>query len=126
MIIRRVKETIFPPSLVTLPHVHVLDLAKDGHIKPHIDSVKFCGDIIGGLSLLSSSVMRLVHEDNKDLIVDVLLNRFSLYVMSGVARQKFTHEILGVGDSLFNQKVVPRDRRISVIFRCEPDRTEDD
>ena len=27
-------------SLVPLPAIHVLDLAEDGHIEPHIDSIK--------------------------------------------------------------------------------------
>jgi alkylated DNA repair protein alkB family protein 7 len=118
--VEMVKTFCFPSSYTTLPHVHVLDLAKHGHIKPHIDAVKFCGDIIGGLSLLSPSVMRLVHEDNKDLIVDFHLKRRSLYVMQGIARYKFTHEILAEDVSVFGEIKVPRDRRISIMFRCEP------
>jgi alkylated DNA repair protein alkB family protein 7 len=117
----RVRGFVFPPSLVQLPHVHVLDLDKSGVIKPHIDSIKFCGRIIGGLSLLSSSVMRLVHEQNLDMTVDILLKRRSLYIMTGEARYKYTHSILGPSDSLFGDKPVPRERRVSVMFRCEPD-----
>lgn len=42
------------------PRVHTIDLAEDGgHIDGHIDSVKFCGDHIIGLSLLSPSVLRM-------------------------------------------------------------------
>ena len=119
-IIKKVKEFTFPPALQTLPYVHILDLDKNGVIKPHIDSVKFCGQIIGGLSLLSTSVMRLVHEDNPDLVVDVLLKRRSLYVMKDLARYKFTHAILGHKESVFDGIQIPRDRRISIIFRCEP------
>ena len=73
-------------KLSPLPEVHVLELAKDGYIRPHIDSVKvamqkyhcffccqyylqhppsssvqFCGEVIAGVSLLSPSVMRLEH-----------------------------------------------------------------
>ena len=32
-----------------LPYVHVLDLAGDGHIKPHVDSARFCGDTVAVL-----------------------------------------------------------------------------
>lgn len=120
-LIDRIKKFCFTSGLVTLPHVHILDLAKHGVIKPHIDSIKFCGDVIGGLSLMSSSVMRLVHEDEKSLMVDVNLQRRSLYIMQGLARYKFTHEILGDDESFFGQTKVSRDRRISIIFRCEPD-----
>ena len=38
---------------------HVIDLAKDGIISPHVDSVKFSGNLIAGLSLQSLRVMRL-------------------------------------------------------------------
>lgn len=38
--INRVREFAFPKETSHLSYVHVLDLAKDGHIKPHIDSVR--------------------------------------------------------------------------------------
>ena len=38
---------------------HVVDLAKDGSISAHTDSIKFSGRLIAGLSLLSERVMRL-------------------------------------------------------------------
>lgn len=104
-----------------LAHVHVLDLAKEGEIKPHVDSVKFCGDTIAGLSLLSPSVMRLVHEKDANEIVDVKLEKRSLYIMKNQARYDYSHAILGLNDSIFNGQPVPRDRRVSIIFRCEPD-----
>lgn len=103
-----------------LAHVHVLDLAKEGEIKPHVDSVKFCGDTIAGLSLLSSSVMRLIREEDASEVIDVKLNRRSLYIMKNEARYDYSHAILGIKDSVFNGKTIPRDRRVSIIFRCEP------
>ncbi|KAG8236628.1 hypothetical protein J437_LFUL016460 [Ladona fulva] len=39
-IINRVRRIAFPPNSGHLYLVHVLDLAKDGHIKPHIDSIR--------------------------------------------------------------------------------------
>ncbi len=46
-----------PPIQFSVPHL--VDLAADGHINPHVDNVKFSGGIIAGLSLLSGRIMRL-------------------------------------------------------------------
>ncbi|KAE8749101.1 hypothetical protein FOCC_FOCC004270 [Frankliniella occidentalis] len=118
-ILDRVRQIAFPKGKPQLKHVHVLDLAENGFIKPHIDSVRFCGDTIAGLSLLSDSVMRLVHDKDANKIVDVLLKQRSLYVMRDSARYNFTHEILKKDTSRFNDNIVPRHRRISVICRSE-------
>ncbi|XP_055951377.1 alpha-ketoglutarate-dependent dioxygenase alkB homolog 7, mitochondrial-like isoform X2 [Argiope bruennichi] len=120
-IIQRLQKLAFPAECKTLKLVHVLDLSKDGYIKPHVDSVRFCGNIISGISLLSSSIMRLAMEENKEMFVDVLLQRQSLYIMSGLVRYKFTHEILKDSESFFKGIAVPRGRRVSVICRNEPE-----
>ncbi|KAJ8971174.1 hypothetical protein NQ317_013369 [Molorchus minor] len=52
----------FSTNVEPLRFVHILDLDQKGYIKPHIDAVRFCGDTIAGLSLLTDSVMRLVHD----------------------------------------------------------------
>uniref|UniRef100_A0A2M3ZBG2 Putative alpha-ketoglutarate-dependent dioxygenase alkb protein 7 mitochondrial n=1 Tax=Anopheles braziliensis TaxID=58242 RepID=A0A2M3ZBG2_9DIPT len=122
---------------VAMPYVHVLDLAGTGVIKPHVDSVRYCGNIIAGVSLLSDSVMRLVRTNDEEQTndeyrqifakqqhmkywADVLLPRRSLYVMRDTARYKFTHEILASNESQFRQRPVSRSRRISIICRNEP------
>ncbi|KAK9957393.1 hypothetical protein ABG768_019580 [Culter alburnus] len=119
-ILRRVRVVAFPEGSQLLGPVHVLDLDKEGYIKPHIDSVKFCGSTIAGLSLLSDSIMRLVPENNSTDWVDLLLSRRSLYILRDDARFKFTHEILKDEDSFFSGQKVPRHRRISVICRNLP------
>ncbi|XP_072847610.2 alpha-ketoglutarate-dependent dioxygenase alkB homolog 7, mitochondrial isoform X1 [Pogona vitticeps] len=81
-ILQRVRDAAFPPGMPQLTQVHVLDLHKSGYIKPHVDSVKFCGCTIAGLSLLSSSVMHLVSEQNPEDWLDLLLERRSLYILS--------------------------------------------
>ncbi|KFM81865.1 putative alpha-ketoglutarate-dependent dioxygenase ABH7, partial [Stegodyphus mimosarum] len=81
IILQRLRNLAFPLHTAQIREVHVLDLAKNGFIKPHIDSIRFCGDTIAGISLLSSAVMRLVMEKNKSVFVDVLLPRRSLYIM---------------------------------------------
>ncbi|XP_044737902.1 alpha-ketoglutarate-dependent dioxygenase alkB homolog 7, mitochondrial [Chrysoperla carnea] len=118
--LKKVRDIAFPPDIAQLAHVHVLDLAPKGFIKPHIDAVRFCGTTIAGLSLLSDSVMRLVHDKKKLYTADVLLKRRSLYIMRNSARFDYTHEILNEKESVFNKKEVPRDRRVSIICRNEP------
>ncbi|XP_017577457.1 alpha-ketoglutarate-dependent dioxygenase alkB homolog 7, mitochondrial [Pygocentrus nattereri] len=116
----RVRAVAFPEGSPLLGPVHVLDLDKAGYIKPHVDSVKFCGSTIAGLSLLSDSVMRLVREESPVDWVDLLLSRRSLYILRDEARFKFTHEILKDDYSFFSGQRVPRHRRISVICRNLP------
>ncbi|XP_046894326.1 alpha-ketoglutarate-dependent dioxygenase alkB homolog 7, mitochondrial isoform X2 [Hypomesus transpacificus] len=119
-VLERLRTVAFPKGSTLLGPVHVLDLDKAGYIKPHIDSVKFCGTTIAGLSLLSDSIMRLVKEDDAAQWLDLLLPRRSLYILRDQARYKFTHEILRDEDSVFDGQRVPRQRRISVICRNLP------
>jgi hypothetical protein len=71
-----------------LTHVHILDLHEDGFIKPHVDAVRFCGNTIAGLSLLSDCVMKLTCEDDKNKWAKALLKRRSLYIMRFVIQFK--------------------------------------
>ncbi|XP_037555478.1 alpha-ketoglutarate-dependent dioxygenase alkB homolog 7, mitochondrial-like [Dermacentor silvarum] len=119
-ILGRIRALAFTPEVNQIQHVHCLDLLEDGHIKPHVDSVRFCGDTIAGLSLLSSSIMKLVHEKNPDKWVKILLRRRSLYIMRGTARYDYTHEILANQHSVFRSTPVHKSRRISVMCRNEP------
>ncbi|XP_018596390.1 alpha-ketoglutarate-dependent dioxygenase alkB homolog 7, mitochondrial [Scleropages formosus] len=119
-ILARVRGAAFREGSALLGPVHVLDLDKAGYIKAHLDSVKFCGSTIAGLSLLSDSVMRLVSEDNTKDWVDLLLPRRSLYILRDHARFKFTHEVLKDQESFFAGGRIPRHRRISVICRNLP------
>ena len=142
---------------------HGIDLKKDGKLTAHVDSVRYSGLIVAGLSLLSSSIMRLrpaaeystdatgdddVTEKSKqqsqqhlyepkpteapdDGHIDLYLPPRSLYVLSGLSRYEYTHELLDDG-SVFelqsgdavaagaddeNVIRVARDRRICIIFR---------
>ncbi|XP_070704281.1 alpha-ketoglutarate-dependent dioxygenase alkB homolog 7, mitochondrial [Pempheris klunzingeri] len=119
-VLNRVRSVAFPEDSQLLGPVHILDLDKTGYIKPHIDSVKFCGSTIAGLSLLSDSIMRLVKEDGTNEWLDLLLPRHSLYILRDQARYNFTHEILKDEESVFNGQRVPRLRRISIICRNLP------
>ncbi|XP_058445406.1 alpha-ketoglutarate-dependent dioxygenase alkB homolog 7, mitochondrial [Malaya genurostris] len=135
IIFDRLKQMAFNGE--TLPYIHVLDLTKEGVIKPHVDSVRFCGSTIAGVSLLTDAVMRLVrtndeeqtNEDYRQIFAtsrdskywaDILLSRRSLYIMKDSARYKFTHEILVGDESVFKDRKVDKGRRISIICRNEP------
>lgn len=123
-LIERIWTTSFPDRNRCSPFVHILDLHADGFIRPHLDEARYCGRIICGLSLLSSSIMRLQHCDDclADLLrADLLLPRRSLYKLSGIARFEFKHAILGNSESCFRNQQIPRERRISVICRELPE-----
>lgn len=62
-VFQRVRDKAFVSNV--LPHVHILDLAADGIIKPHVDSSRYCGSTIAGLSLLTDCIMRLKRVDEK-------------------------------------------------------------
>mmetsp|Transcript_17757 Transcript_17757/g.23149 ORF Transcript_17757/g.23149 Transcript_17757/m.23149 type:complete len:126 (+) Transcript_17757:355-732(+) len=114
----RVRTTIsqnFGPISRWLPP-HVIDLREDdGCIRPHIDSVKFSGGIVAGLSLLSRCTMTLARADEKSGEVKpnadshrLQLEPNSLYVLSGLARFSYAHSISET-----------QGRRLSIIFRDE-------
>ncbi|CAP27824.1 Protein CBG07885 [Caenorhabditis briggsae] len=120
-VISRIRSESFGANTEHLTYVHILDLHKDGVIKPHIDSIRYCGDVITGVSLLSDAIMRLRHKDQKDeLVVDLLMPRRSLYRLGGPGRYDFTHEVLDETESVWQGQKVPRDRRISIICRDLP------
>ncbi|CAO4367099.1 unnamed protein product [Caenorhabditis nigoni] len=120
-VISRIRSESFGANTEHLTYVHILDLHKDGVIKPHIDSIRYCGDVITGVSLLSDAIMRLRHKDQKDeLVVDLLMPRRSLYRLGGPGRYDFTHEVLGETESVWQGQKVARDRRISIICRDLP------
>jgi len=109
------------------------DLGTAGVIRPHIDSVKFSGDVVAGISLVSERVMRLrpgdietgsplwqgcsggreeEEDDGDGDWIDLRLGVGSFYFMGGRARYEWTHEIREVvgGDGGCGE-------RISIVMR---------
>lgn len=84
-VIKRVLEQ-YPEHLRSqLQAVHILDLSETGYIKPHVDNVKFSGDLLSGLCLLSPALMDLIHEETKETITAFLPAR-CLYIMTPEGR----------------------------------------
>jgi alkylated DNA repair protein alkB family protein 7 len=109
---------------------HAIDLHKDGELNAHVDSVRFSGNLVAGLSLLSDAIMRLKPSsdsssndasqekgDSSNEYIDLFLPRRSLYVLSGMSRYEYTHELLPSGSRFQDKSPVQRDRRLSIIFR---------
>ncbi|CAI5732932.1 unnamed protein product [Hyaloperonospora brassicae] len=118
-ILQKVREAaVLPQELNYFPAVHVIELAEDGYIRPHVDSVKFSGRVVAGLSLLSPSIMRF-QEEHGDSVIDAYLPRRSMYMITGRIRYHYMHAILP-GTQLFREHVrVNRTRRISIMLRDE-------
>lgn len=76
----RVKELAFNKD-ETLAHIHILDLHENGYIKPHVDAIRFCGNCIAGLSLLTDCVMRFRMATEKKRFAQAYLKRRSLYII---------------------------------------------
>ncbi|TNN08753.1 Alpha-ketoglutarate-dependent dioxygenase alkB7 [Schistosoma japonicum] len=130
---------------LVLPLIHILDLAENGEIMPHVDSVKFCGESIAVLSLLADSILRLavapqsevvgVPEGQRDYLhalnlpaigswIDILIPRRSVYIIRGALRYLLTHAILSNEQVAFMRNGhsvdmynLHRGRRVSVICR---------
>lgn len=121
---------------------HVVDLSSKGHIGAHVDSIKFSGSIVAGLSLNSSRILRLEHDNNYDndhdnhdndsnsiLAAEVILEPRSLYILSGPLRFNFSHQILGkkspknlpalINNNCNDDNDNNFDRRISIVIRDE-------
>jgi alkylated DNA repair protein alkB family protein 7 len=114
-----------PPECTWLP-CHAIDLKQDGELTAHVDSIKFSGGLVAGISLLTPSIMRLIPDQQtaeQAGWVDIYLPPLSLYVLTGVGRYSYTHELLPSGATFEsntntgNQITVERGHRLSVIFR---------
>ena len=115
-LIQRLRSMVLPPLL---PHTHVLDLASEGFITPHVDSVQYCGSSLAVLSLLSDAVIKLEHTEREDQWFKVLIKRYSVYVLDGKLRYEYKHSILKGEDSKVNGVTVEKGRRLSVIVRSD-------
>mgnify|MGYP002832781980 FL=1 len=95
---------------------HCIDLAADGGvIRPHIDSIKFSGRVVAGVSLVSAATMVLAEADPATgeprpgaRESELFLEPGSLYVLADESRYDYAHAI------------TPEGRRLSLILRDAP------
>jgi alkylated DNA repair protein alkB family protein 7 len=113
-VIGRMK-SLFPPDW-GWQATHILDLEKSGEISPHVDALATVGDVVCGLSLLSSCVMTFEAEDEA---FNVLLRPGTVYIMAGESRFRFKHSIARKSQ-IFKGQSVERSRRVSVMIRDFP------
>lgn len=82
-------------------------------ISKHTD-IKEYGAVIGCFTFGSGSVMTFRDGDKKE---DVEVAENSLYIMSGEARTKWTHEMAARKSDTVGGRKIQRGRRVSVTFR---------
>ena len=145
-VVKRVREMIFHEN-TNMEDIHVLDIAENGFIAPHVDT-EFTGGIVAGVTLLSDAVVTFQpHEpelqesllkeresgssgttrlaQNSSIVfpelprVELLVPARSLYIITGDARYNWTHAIEVGTNHTFNSTFIPRTRRISLMFRDE-------
>ncbi|KAF9068648.1 hypothetical protein BDP27DRAFT_1265911 [Rhodocollybia butyracea] len=73
---------------------HLLHLASNGEILPHIDNVSASGHWILGVSLGADRTLRLESCIKPEETVDVLLPSGSVYIQSDSVRYQYKHSIL--------------------------------
>ena len=126
---------------------HAIELHPEGELRAHVDSVRFSGGLVAGLSLGCPSLMRLrppeadadetdreticsddddnnnkqINNNNHDQFgyVDLFLPPRSLYALTGKSRYDYTHELLP-HQSIFEgtgESVHRNKHRWSIIFR---------
>ncbi|KAJ4479477.1 hypothetical protein C8R41DRAFT_772031 [Lentinula lateritia] len=91
---------------------HLLHLASDGEILPHVDNVSASGRWILGVSLGSERILRLESCTHPDEGAEILLPSGSVYIQSDNVRFKYKHSILKSSASLSGIG-----QRISIMIR---------
>jgi hypothetical protein len=110
------------PSLLPL---HILDMAQESIIGPHIDNIEYSGRLIAVLSLLSDRVLRFVNSKDPQDSFDLLVPKNSFYLQKDTLRYGYTHEVLSFDaskslfPSIFNNEN-NTSRRLAILFRDPP------
>jgi alkylated DNA repair protein alkB family protein 7 len=120
-IMKRISQIVIQNSKINnieLLNPHVIDLSEDGYIGPHVDSIKFSGHLIAGLSLLSTRILSLVpvNSDNKE-VIELYIKPKSLYILTNELRFDYSHSILGKNCSPKKLQPIDVKRRLSIMFR---------
>ncbi|GJE95173.1 2OG-FeII-Oxy-2 domain-containing protein [Phanerochaete sordida] len=73
---------------------HILHLASDGEILPHVDNVEASGSWILGVSLGNMRSMRLENAEDPSDSYEMLLPSGSVYIQRDATRYRYKHSIL--------------------------------
>ncbi|KAK7693678.1 hypothetical protein QCA50_003248 [Cerrena zonata] len=76
---------------------HILHLASDGEILPHIDNLQASGSWILGVSLGSSRILRIENVDDPTDVHELMLPSGSVYLQRDSTRYSYKHSILKGG-----------------------------
>ncbi|EGD74509.1 hypothetical protein PTSG_05873 [Salpingoeca rosetta] len=100
------------------PSYHILDLEAEGTIFPHVDSLKYAGPVIAGISMLSDAVMTFASEKDPSDVIEAFLPRRSMYIMSNRIRYDYTHAV-EYKQFIWGGNTYERTRRVSLLMRNE-------
>ncbi|CAO3646266.1 unnamed protein product [Cunninghamella blakesleeana] len=113
---QRIYLNYFPPSFEWLDP-HILDLAKEGEIRGHVDNKEASGSVVAGLCLKSPCKMILQHEDDDQYQLDILLKPRTFYIQRDFVRYQFKHAIASDKESIWDNEPFNKTDRISLLFR---------
>ncbi|KAL1405177.1 hypothetical protein Q8F55_008802 [Vanrija albida] len=103
--------------------MHVLHLAPEGAILPHVDNLQAMGETIVGASLGAARVLRLEADSGDGSGWDVLVPSGSVYMQKGSVRYQYKHSILPYDDagSVWDGAALQPGHRISLMVRDTPE-----
>ncbi|KZT73560.1 hypothetical protein DAEQUDRAFT_743047 [Daedalea quercina L-15889] len=94
---------------------HLLHLASDGEILPHVDNVGASGSWILGVSLGAPRILKLENTTDPEEAYTLALPSGSVYIQQDTTRYHFKHSILLNG--LFDGKQYDGGQRMSIMIR---------
>ncbi|KAI0082774.1 hypothetical protein K474DRAFT_1584763 [Panus rudis PR-1116 ss-1] len=132
-VIKRFREmhvSSWPQSIPELPNIlkrlaeihpdeptqtHILHLASDGEILPHVDNIEASGSWILGVSLGSPRVLRLENVEDPTDVKEITLPSGSVYLQRDSMRYGYKHSILA--GRPFEGKETCKGQRLSIMIR---------
>ncbi|OCH86559.1 hypothetical protein OBBRIDRAFT_220068 [Obba rivulosa] len=94
---------------------HILHLASNGEILPHVDNIDASGSWILGLSLGATRIMRLASTEDSDRVFDIPLPSGSVYIQRDSTRYGYKHSILQNG--VLSGRQCNGGQRLSIMIR---------
>ncbi|KAF8590424.1 hypothetical protein K439DRAFT_1403449 [Ramaria rubella] len=94
---------------------HLLHLASNGQILPHVDNIDASGSCIAAVSLGGERILKMESETDRKCF-EILLPSGSAYVQRNAIRYSYKHSILPGGRE-FKGRFVPHSQRVSIMLR---------